>query len=191
MENHTAVFDESLMEATAAIEADYMQLPVAGREGPQYRERVYCYELYHQLRPLLEARLPTYSLGGEVDKTGNPLIRGAGLDRVKPDLLVHVPRQMDRNLAVVEVKPVGVTRYHHWRRQVEKDIEHLLAFRRNADYRHAVYLVYGDNDIAFAKIRMVAAGMGERLVGRERLSNLVRLLLHPVPGERASEQPWP
>jgi hypothetical protein len=40
-----------LAEATAAIEARYFRLPIAGGD-PIYRERVYCYELYHQMRLL-------------------------------------------------------------------------------------------------------------------------------------------
>jgi hypothetical protein len=32
------------------------------------------------------------------------VVRGARLDNVKPDLLVHVPGKMDHNLVVVEIK---------------------------------------------------------------------------------------
>src|SRR5262245_39939149 len=35
--------------ATADIDQEYFQLPIHGG-GPVYRERVYCYELYHQMR---------------------------------------------------------------------------------------------------------------------------------------------
>ena len=68
-----------------------------------YRERVYAYELYHQLR----VRWPAwpYLLGGEIDKEGHPLIRGGLLHGVKPDMVVHIPGGMDNNLAVLEVKP--------------------------------------------------------------------------------------
>ena len=49
-------FLKLLIEATARVPLHYFQLPVAEREDPIYRERVYCYELYHQLRTLLEDR---------------------------------------------------------------------------------------------------------------------------------------
>ena len=38
-----------LEEATASIASAYFRLPIDGG-GPVYRERVYCYELYHQMR---------------------------------------------------------------------------------------------------------------------------------------------
>ena len=43
--------DLVIQEATAAIDAMYFQLPVDGGD-PVYRERVYCYELYHQMGPI-------------------------------------------------------------------------------------------------------------------------------------------
>lgn len=63
---------DALVQATAKIAPPYFQLPVARLEAPLYRERVYCYELYHQLRLEVPAYLP-YSLSGEVDKLGHPL----------------------------------------------------------------------------------------------------------------------
>lgn len=69
-------FDALLGTSTHAVPETYFQLPVAGREGPSYRERVYCYELYHQLR----CRWPVdtgYSLAGEVDKKGHHLCGAA------------------------------------------------------------------------------------------------------------------
>src|SRR5690554_896294 len=38
-----------LSAATAAIDERFMKLPIY-HGSPVYRERVYCYELYHQLR---------------------------------------------------------------------------------------------------------------------------------------------
>lgn len=57
-----------LQDATAAIGQEYFLLPVHGAD-PVYRERVYCYEIYHQMR----LRWPPaciYRLNGEVDKSG-------------------------------------------------------------------------------------------------------------------------
>ena len=47
-------FIRCLTNATARVPEVYCQLPVAGEKSPIYRERVYCYELYHQLRILLQ-----------------------------------------------------------------------------------------------------------------------------------------
>jgi len=49
MEHEFALFEGKMADASARIAADYFQLPVADADSV-YRERVYCYELYHQLR---------------------------------------------------------------------------------------------------------------------------------------------
>jgi hypothetical protein len=74
-------FRNLLTAATQLVDAEYFLLPVADQNGGepiiQYRERVYSYELYHQLR----VKWPhwDYSLGGEVDKRKHPVIHGQGL----------------------------------------------------------------------------------------------------------------
>lgn len=130
-------FDEILMDAAAGIGDQYFQLPVASSDDLIYRERVYCYELYHQMRVRWPEECP-YSLGGEVDKAGHPLIRGNGLDGLKPDFLVHVPGDMGGNYAVMEVKPANGSPDG-----VAKDIETLKAFIENAGYERGLLLVYG------------------------------------------------
>jgi hypothetical protein len=72
-----------------------MQLSVAGAEARVYRERVYCYELYHQWR-CQWANDSRFELSGEADKIGDPIIRR----NAKPDFLVHVPGEM-QNLLVL------------------------------------------------------------------------------------------
>jgi hypothetical protein len=91
--------------AAARIAGEYFHLPVADADAV-YRERVYCYELYHQLRSDWGA-FP-FALGGEIDKSGNPHFRGGPYAGAQPDLLVHVPGDMDGNLAVIEAKSANV-----------------------------------------------------------------------------------
>jgi hypothetical protein len=136
---------DRLLQATRTINPLYFMLPVAS-EDAHYRERVYCYELYHQLR----AVWPTdygYSLCGEVDKSGHPLIRGNVLDKTKPDMIVHVPREMDNNLVVVEIKPINCNY-----QGVKKDIETLTAYRKQAHYQNAIFLIYGSDENRLTKI---------------------------------------
>ena len=133
--------EKLIADATEHIGQNYFQLPIDGQEDPVYRERVYCYELYHQLR----SRWPVntkYELSGEVDKSGHPLIRGNKLDRVKPDLLVHIPGDMEGNHTIIEVKPITANRDG-----IAKDLSTLTAFRRHAGYKKAIYLFYGRGDI--------------------------------------------
>jgi hypothetical protein len=67
---HIEQLDDILQKATAAIGDEFFLLPIHGADRV-YRERVYCYELYHQMR----RRWPKscrYRLNGENDKAGYP-----------------------------------------------------------------------------------------------------------------------
>lgn len=128
-------FMKCLMKAIENIDAHYFQLPVAGSDEPIYRERVYCYELYHQLRCALGGVF-LYKLHGEVDKAGHPIIRAAK----KPDFIVHKPGNMS-NLVVIEVKPVTVKDRID---ELSEDFETLKWFIDNANYYRAIMLIYGN-----------------------------------------------
>lgn len=127
---------EIITLATASIQEGYFHLQIDGGD-PIYRERVYCYELYHQMR----LRWPTnteFYLTGEIDKAAHPILREFGADQVKPDLLVHRPGYMSGNHAVIEVKssearPQGIN----------KDLSSLSLFRDKVGYERAIYLIYG------------------------------------------------
>ncbi len=124
-----------LQQATAAIGREYFLLPIHGAD-PVRRERVYCYELYHQMRlrwPGPESQ--PYRLNGEVDKGRHPYFRNLR-GKPKPDFLVHVPGVGD-NHAVIEVKSARATV-----REIRKDLASLCRFG-NFGYRRAIYLVYG------------------------------------------------
>ena len=155
---------EVLTKATAAIECGYFHFNIAG--GPSiYRERVYCYELYHKMRGLWPAN--SFYLNGEVDKAGHPLL--PTLRRKKPDLLVHRPGDENGNHAVIEVKPSRVQDG-----DIRKDIETLALFRSEANYERAIYLIYGDgaNDGLLERVR--------RIAGNFPGMRSIELWLHPV-----------
>lgn len=98
-------FDEILRKATMGIGRDFFLLPAVGGRT-YYRERVYCYELYHQLR----ASWPDpceWSLNGEVDKGGH--FQFEGQKAPKPDFLVHMPGEPN-NFAAIEVKAARIRR---------------------------------------------------------------------------------
>ena len=128
--------DLVIQEATAAIDAMYFQLPVDGGD-PVYRERVYCYELYHQMRSVWP-RDARFSLNGEVDKRAHPQWGGIQARIAAPDLLVHTPGRMDGNYCVIEVKPGNARRDG-----IEKDLQTLSQFRGRAGYERAILLFYG------------------------------------------------
>jgi len=127
---------ERLIEAAKNVDGHYFQLPIAGGDEPIYRERVYCYELYHQLRCMLDDYFP-YKLSGEVDKNGHPIIRNAK----KPDFIIHQPGDMEHNLVVIEVKPITVKDRSN---ELREDLETLKWFLNEAKYYRAVMLIYGN-----------------------------------------------
>ena len=127
-------FMKCLIKAGTKIDSHYFKLFVAGAENPIFRERVYCYELYHQLRCTLGDGFP-YKLDGEVDKNAHPFIQGAK----KPDFIIHVPGSMEKNLAVIEVKSTDAES-----NEIKQDIKKLKGFLE-ADYYRAIMLIYGDD----------------------------------------------
>ncbi len=120
-----------------------MLFPVAGMPNPIYRERVYCYELYHQLR-VATGDDYDYSLGGEVDKARHPILSELSLDNTKPDMLVHRPGDMSGNLVVIEVKAVNAKG-----KQIRKDLRNLTSFVTKGQYFQAIYLIYGGTQNEF------------------------------------------
>ena len=173
-----------LLQASEQVPAEYIQVPVAGFKEPAYRERVYCYELYHRWRCHWAAGFP-FSLSGEVDKQGHPLIR----EGPKPDFLVHVPGRMS-NLLVVEVKSKNSA--------VDKmrdDLEKLTRFRRdlspghvNAGNYHAAYFwVYGLSSEDWPTFREELLG-AKPPVGFDPA--LVTCFLHEGAGRKALQVAW-
>jgi hypothetical protein len=124
-----------LRESTAAVGSGYFQLRIDGG-NPVFRERVYCYELYHQMRKNWPDDC-RYHLNGELDKSAHPILSELGAGSAKPDFLVHTPGAMDGNYAIIEVKHSIVVA------GVRKDLKTLDLFVRKVEYQKAIYLIYG------------------------------------------------
>lgn len=134
-----SIANEIFIAATENLDEKYFHLPIAGRMNPVYRERVYCYELYHLMRENLPKDY-SYSLNGEVDKSGHTLIRG----NWKPDFIFHKPGNMHDNLLVIEVKNTDADS-----KDIKKDLVKLTAFKNGkANYFAAYYLFYGNSKSA-------------------------------------------
>lgn len=155
---------EILQAATAAVPMEYFLLPLHGGD-PIYRERVYCYELYHQMRCRWPDDTP-FRLNGEIDKQNHPYFRDQ--KQPKPDLLVHQPGIGD-NYAALEIKSAGAAS-----RKIRKDLLTLELLARRADYRRLIYLVYGagsERDVK--RVRACAAQLDDL--------RPIELWLHPDP----------
>ena len=132
MEGLTEIFEL----ATAAIGHGYFHLEIDGGE-PVYRERVYCYELYHQMR-LRWPEDTQFYLNGEIDKAAHPILAQLGAGLAKPDFLVHRPGYMEGNHAVIEVKSQRAGNG-----AILEDLRKLSRFVTHVGYERAIYLIYG------------------------------------------------
>jgi hypothetical protein len=169
-------FYDILKDSTSCIAAEFFLLPVADSD-PVHRERVYCYELYHQLR--CRWHLTPVSLNGEVDKAGHPHFRPGPHARSKPDLLVHHPGNMELNLVAVEVKPTGRPVHEYL-----EDLTKLTWYCRNARYNRGALLVYGGFD-SRALLSAVTTPTSDLDLTR------LDLFLHDAVGSAAYQVEWP
>lgn len=169
MDDFTNIFEQ----ATAAVELGYFHLHIHGG-SPVYRERVYCYELYHQMRVRWPPDCP-FTLNGEIDKAAHPILTGLGADRAKPDFLIHTPGAMAGNFAIVEVKPQGAAND-----DIRIDLEKLWLFTSAVGYQRAIYLLYGHGP-GQAMERVLAI----REESAERFGS-VELWVHDGPGRAAA-----
>jgi hypothetical protein len=159
-------FVDALIQATALIPEEYFYLSVAKKPAPVLRERVYCYELYHQLR-LKQAQVGGCTLSAEPDKRGNPAFKRA----LKPDLILHLPGSHNENVAVVEVE------WQADKRHLTKDLTNLKAFAA-VGYGQLVLLLFGRSTPPWASLEKAAAEAALSLAH-------IHILLHKAPGQQA------
>lgn len=164
-------FTELLQTATEQVDHRFFHISLDGGQRT-YRERVYCYELYHQLRVAWPSD-SLYCLNGELDKAAHPTLVKLGASKAKPDLLVHSPGNMDANSTVIEVKCCGAAK-----KGIVKDLKTLVDFRTKVGYQRAIYLVYGyELEGTLARVRKLRSEMPEPA--------LVELWAHRAPAEPA------
>lgn len=160
-------FTDILQKATEKIAREYFILPLHGAD-PVYRERVYCYELYHQIRLHWPESSP-WRLNGEPDKAAHPDFLDSWFP--KPDLLVHQPGT-GNNYAVIEVKSISGLAVGQ-----EKDIETLRRFTNEFGYKRGIYLVYGEG---IDRTLQLAGPLIDK-----RGSRAIELWIHRAPGTSA------
>jgi len=111
-------------------------------------------------------------------------MRGNELDKVKPDLLVHVPGDMGKNLVAIEVKAINNAN----RDGIKKDLTCLTAFRSKGNYKNAIYLIYGNEHINFKNFVDKALILAEDQGNKIDL-DLINLYWHR-PGSEAKKKEW-
>ncbi|PZM77482.1 MAG: methionyl-tRNA formyltransferase-like protein [Candidatus Melainabacteria bacterium] len=152
--------------ATRNIQSNYFYFPIIG-DDHQYRERVYCYELYHQLRRQWEDD-ESFTLHGEMDKAGHRYFKDTSAP--KPDFIIHEPG-FQNNHAVIEVKSTDSLK-----KGIQKDFGTLQTFLQ-LGYQRAIYLVYGSS-VLMEKDNITAVMWSEG-------SKIIEVWLHAAAGEAA------
>ena len=116
---------------------EYYRLTTTYKPLGIVRERVFCYELYHQMRLIQSQRgLTDIQIHGEIDKSGHfEFDKDA---QKNPDFVFHVPGMMEGNAIVVEVKGKIEGNYQEG---VYKDIVTLSKFTNNKHYYHSGILI--------------------------------------------------
>ncbi len=121
-----------IAEAAGQITAPYLRLVTTYEPTGIVRERVFCYELYHQIRILL-GKDNKITLNGEIDKRGH--VDFANGDKRNPDFVFHIPGTHLGNTVVMEIKGKMVD-------EIMKDFETLLIFTNKYQYQSGVFLLY-------------------------------------------------
>lgn len=155
------VFNDALMSCTIDFDENYFQIR-RNSALPVWRERAYCYELYHRLRMELAETdfIERYTIHGEIDKRGHDVFLDAFNSRYmivkkelfgereyeiimpNPDFIIHTPGSHD-NLIVIEVKSSDGLTYS----KALEDIAKLKAFTEmGGGYRYGIFLIYGYED---------------------------------------------
>jgi len=124
-----------IFDSMKAIESKYILISQWKTEYSRYMERVYCYELYHQLRLHQRKSGIAYVWYGEPEKGGNPDFKGK---RYKPDLILHVPGMRD-NLLAIEVKRIDARR-----KAIIEDLRKLSEYIHEHGYAEGLLIIFGD-----------------------------------------------
>ena len=158
---------EAIEEASPAIGQSYFFLPIARRDRPIKRERVYCYELYHQLR--LALRRSELVLTGEPDKRGHP-----DFPSINPDFILHTPGHHLDNSAAIEVE--CRLNFSH----LEKDLRNLKVMR-DRGYQTLVLLLFANEHVPWPTLQLAS------LEAEIDLSEIA-VLLHRTAGQAATRE---
>ena len=160
---------KALKTATARISQKYFLLMIADMEHPIKRERAYCYELYHQLRLVLNDS--EMVLTGEPDKKGHPSYSGSE-KKPNPDLIFHKPGSNRHNSSVVEVECTPTLAH------LKKDLLTLSQMREKG-YQELILLLFAVKNVPWQQLASAAMATGVNLSD-------INVLLHKTPDQEAT-----
>lgn len=124
---------QAVIDSLNKIEQRYIKLSAVHKVDGLIRERVFCYELYHQMRQNISLNKLTV-INGEIDKRGYP-----EFENKNPDFVFHIPGSRNGNALVCEVK--GNIR----RPGVKKDFESICHFIEKQNYKSGFFIVFNNS----------------------------------------------
>lgn len=134
-----------IIEALNNMDERYYNLKTTYEPAGIVRERVFCYELYHQIRCVQTKQRETkLSLNGEIDKRGHPEFDEH--DQKNPDFVFHIPGKTSGNTIVMEVK--GKIKGEYTEKCI-KDFKTLEVFVRKYHYKVGIFLLYNYSSTEF------------------------------------------
>ncbi len=138
------IFYNALLESTSKIDKHFYKVKLAYFNQTMYRENVYCYELYYQLRKILGEDFP-YMLSGDVDKASHPDIVERCLE-FKSTFLIHQPGIFNSEslLAILYVCSLDYA-FRYPETLIENFNKMNCAINVQGGYYRGIMLIYGDD----------------------------------------------
>jgi hypothetical protein len=146
-------FLQFISDALNNVDRKYYSIKIATHteQSTVFRERVFCYEFYHQMRSLQEKKifikeknnseLPSINIDAEIDKRGHDVIE----EDFNPDFVFHKRGKM-KNYAVIEVK----LRLEDFK----KDFQTLCCMINKYDYKCGVFILLNNSYDKFVEKAM-------------------------------------
>ena len=119
--------------AAKLVNEKYLNVITSSENSLIVRERVFCYELYHQIRKILEDD-HFLTLNGEIDKHGHKKFKQ--IEQKNPDFVFHVQGNDQTNAIIMEVK--GTLE----KKGLKKDFETIHNFISEHQYHAGVFFLY-------------------------------------------------
>lgn len=128
-------FVKLVYDAMRNVSKEFFEIEIAEDVKEKRRERVYCYELYHQIRSLQEKKhLKDFTVNAEIDKRGHSIIT----ENFNPDIVIHQQGNIS-NYIVIEVKVAldadGIV----------KDFHTIIAMLKKYYYQYGIFILTGSS----------------------------------------------
>ena len=167
---------ELIKSSLICIEPGYFRLATTYEPSGIVRERVFCYELYHQIRSKMNHR-HTLSLNGEIDKRGHVDFKPE--HRKNPDFVFHIPGEHEGNTLIIEVKG----RLDYGPESITGDLQNILTFINCYRYRAGIFILYNHS----IQDLIAVMGRGLQAIATDVAADAVFILCIKQPGKQCEE----